>query len=309
MLLGLDACAILGGIEMPIWPHQPLLMGTIFDSEGSDDNSISFSDSLDRWGVHHWGMQCRTSQLSLTAQGNALVSTDMEQELQQQLAEHAKTVEVKQSVSWVCTEFVTCSEHHHPLVQSPTWGLKSTLHSDILGVLCPESSSISTFSNFSTRMKGLLHGIWTSNKYEEREQSTVCHMNSSWKQTRIPFLIGPHLPLIHAFALVPSAYWHPNAQLLTHNSLLPIPMHSALAPTTVPSISRPNWLVLSVRLLPSALDVFERHHPLRLNGVLGFQDVRDRTVNPQALEFDGGNQKHHLLFKSKGAHEQVEVHL
>src|SRR5260370_37479675 len=162
MLLGLDACAILGGIEMPIWPCQSLLMGTIFDSEGLDNDLISFSDSLDHWGVHHWGMQCGTSWLSLTAQGNALISADMEQELQQQLVECAKAVEVKQSVSWVCTEFVTCSEHHHPLVQSLTWELKSTLHSNShsLWVLCPESGSISTFSNFLTRMKGLLHRIW-----------------------------------------------------------------------------------------------------------------------------------------------------
>ena len=94
-----------------------------------------------------------------------------------------------------------------------------------------------------------------------------------------------------------------------HNSLLPIPMHSTLAPVTVPSVSRPDWLVLSVHLSPSALDVFERHHPLRLNSVLGSQDVRDRTVNPQAPGFNGGNRKCHLLFKSKGACEQVKVHL
>ncbi len=250
-------------------------MGTIFDSKRLSNSSISFSDSLDHWGVHHWGMQCGMPCLSLTAQGKALVNADVEKELQQQLVECAKATGIKWSVSWVCTEFAACSEHHQPLMQPPSWELESALHSDILGVLCPESGSVSTFSNFLTRMEGFLNGIWTGNKYEEHEQSTACSMSSSWRQTRVPFLIGHHLPLIQAFAQVPSAYQCPNTQLLTHNSLLPLPVRSALVLATVPSIPGLDWLVLSVHLSPSALDAFERNDPLRFNGIFGFQDVRD----------------------------------
>src|SRR5260221_6336989 len=132
-LLALDACAILGSVEMPIWPCWPLLMGTIFDSKRLSNSSISFSDSLDHWGVHHWGMQCGMPCLSLMAQGKALVNTDVEKELQQQLAECAKATGIKWSMSWICTEFAACSEHCQPLVQPPSWELESALHSNILG--------------------------------------------------------------------------------------------------------------------------------------------------------------------------------
>jgi len=57
MYVALDACAVLGGMEMPVWPLHPEAISVFFDEPEISPEAITFSMTLERWGVAHYRVE------------------------------------------------------------------------------------------------------------------------------------------------------------------------------------------------------------------------------------------------------------
>ncbi len=57
MYLTFDACAVLGGTEMPVWPLHPVATGVCFDEPETSPKDVMFAMTLEWWGVPHYRVQ------------------------------------------------------------------------------------------------------------------------------------------------------------------------------------------------------------------------------------------------------------
>jgi hypothetical protein len=320
LLVSLDACAVLGGMELPTWPVQDLAIGTIFDgSDGTHtevhDSTLSasaqaFALTLERWGVPHWRVEYGEKRFAVCRSCPPLLDHAAEHALQQEIRSRAQTNvskgvmkgDITVGFDFAVTETITRSRPQQLLLAAPRDD-PSTQHfamEQCLKALAPEGDP-TPFKNFSALMKSVLQGVWLDLKYEEGLHSSRALEGIKWKKMRVPFPIGAHAPLMAAFVRIPSSYYQPQH---------PLPLSSQSVPFTGPSsaislskagsvTTTDTWLGMSIRLSGPAREIRDDLEAVKQQGVLAYREVRDRTVNQKVDGWDGSTHRLNLLCKTQ----------
>jgi hypothetical protein len=182
MLSVLDACAILGGVELPKWPPNVEWRGAIIDPKSLRKQDVEPSQDeirllatirrLERWGVPIWTMIVGSrSSARLDATRNGLPSADPCEELlyQDMLKNLATSVNPPQSQQILN---MTARVHTHDVSVATYSGLpagieRHRLQRAIIGLLDHHSPHHINFVSFSAVAQDVLGPvIWTGNRHE-----------------------------------------------------------------------------------------------------------------------------------------------
>ena len=260
--LALDVCAVLGGMEMPVWPLHPGATSIFFD-EAEIAEAVTFAMTLEQWGVPHYRVQGGDPQASISSSAGPLSNAADKAELQLQLRERAKVPSVRKPFSWPCTCFIHCMRNTATPVFPVSDNIENFIREQVVQVLSSDLGTTSVFRVFSDTMQNILQGAWTGVLYE-KEHMKSSTTGATWKCIRSPFAVGNHGPLIDPFMRVPYAYHHPDRPLPWHNASIPLVVSASTAIHPMPTMTKDHWFVLSACLSP---DVGMRQCP----GLLGCQ--------------------------------------
>src|SRR5258708_23434022 len=262
----LDACTILGGAEMPVWPLQETAIGTIFDEAKNGHPSLlgpaakAFALTLEWWGMPHWRIKLGSHRWSIALTIPPLPFTEAETKLQQELDVCVKRGKFRMSIHYILTEKM---EDQH---LQPAPFLKLSIMTECLilercaSMLGAAAEPSSRFEDFSSLMRSLLAGIWTGAWYEDTLHHGDRFEVDLWKNMSGPFPIGQHTPLSHGFVRVPGPYFKPDNRLLTAQQTVPFSGLSHQSPASS-SAARPAdsdiWYSLSIRLVGTAASLLQ----------------------------------------------------
>ncbi|KAF8342106.1 uncharacterized protein EI90DRAFT_3115980 [Cantharellus anzutake] len=327
LLISLDACAILGGNELPTWPLQEEAIGTIFD--GSDgtrtevhDSSLSASAqayalTLERWGVPHWRVEHGDNRFAIFRSCPPILDSVAEHALQQEIRSraHSKNLQgaargdITIGFDFAVTEIIARPRPpQQTLLTAPSNDFSAQLFvmEQCLTALVPEGVPI-PFKDFSAKVKSVLQGVWVDLKYKEGLHSSVALEGTKWKTMRVPFPIGAHAPLKAAFVRIPFSYYQPHH---------PLPLSFQSIPCIVPPSATKEghrtpdvWLGTSIRLSGPAVELRDDLEAVGRWGVLAYREVRDRTVNQEVVGRAGTTHCLNLLCKTQEGAQSLKRYL
>jgi hypothetical protein len=183
LLRALDACAILGGVELPCWPPNKRWRGAVFNSKSLPTPGIEPTDDgeqllatirqLERWGVPIWGFSISRANSRFDVTPEGLPSEDkLEEDMFQRLLHSVDTVDVAGNVERVKIAKTVKEVHTNDVLLSPNTGLplgsqRLRLQHAIVALLDHNSPSHMNFASFSSISRDILGStIWTGNRHE-----------------------------------------------------------------------------------------------------------------------------------------------
>jgi hypothetical protein len=210
--VALDACALLGGVELPTWPASVEFAGTWLEEPKRNlaDQPVSYisqcrARDCERWGVPCWVESPRRHYSRLEATPFALPTSDRNAEgLHQQWLRQCPPDKVRKAYIPTTPQSVDRSPPGCPLPSPETWdAVKSKIHL----LLHPDASAPLVFQNFNGEMGRLLgEGIWSGKRYEAQQHSdeSIC-----WLKAREGAQEILHRGVIHASLEIPSTWGNP----------------------------------------------------------------------------------------------------
>lgn len=211
--VALDACALLGGVELPNWPPSVEFTGTWLEEvkrENVNDPTRYISQcrarDFERWGVPCWIESPRAQYSRLDATADALPTRDREAErrhqrmLQNVPRSHVDTIHIPCIVQPI-NRTVSAA----PLLSPEAW---VHLKTAIQLLLDTTANNSLLFHDFSSQMEMLLgQSIWSGNRYEPHQ-----HTNESfcWLKARDGAQESSHLGVIYASMEIPEPWNNPH---------------------------------------------------------------------------------------------------
>ena len=211
--VALDACALLGGVELPIWPASITFAGTWLEEAKRNlaDLPASYisqcrARDCERWGVPCWVESPRRHYSRLEVTPSALPTSDRNAEgLHQQWLRQCPPDKVRKVyIPTTPPQSVDRSPPSCPLPSPETW---DAVKSMIPRLLDPDASAPLVFQDFNREMGLLLgDGIWSGQRYEAQQHSdeSVC-----WLKAREGAQEILHFGVIHASLEIPSTWGNP----------------------------------------------------------------------------------------------------
>lgn len=210
--VALDACALLGGVELPTWPASLEFAGAWLEESKRNLAELPVSyisqcraRDLERWGVPCWIESPRRHYSRLEATNFALPTGDRQAErhhqswLQQCPPAKIQMVYIPVAVQAVILPLPDC-----PLPSSDCW---DAVKSKILLLLDPDVSAPLIFENFSREIGRLLgKGVWSGKRYEAQQHSGD---SIHWLKAREGAQEVLHVGVIHASLEIPSTWRNP----------------------------------------------------------------------------------------------------
>ena len=210
--VALDACALLGGVELPTWPVSVEFAGTWLEESKRNLAELPVSyisqcraRDLERWGVPCWIESARRHYGRLEATKFAMPTGDRQAEgrhqqwLQQCPPSKIRMVHIPVAVQAIILPLPDC-----PLPSRECW---DAVKSKILLLLDPDVSTPLIFQNFSREMGRLLgEGIWSGKRYEAQQHSGD---SIHWLKAREGAQEVLHVGVIHASLEIPSTWRNP----------------------------------------------------------------------------------------------------
>jgi hypothetical protein len=210
--VALDACALLGGVELPTWPASIEFAGVWLEESKRNLAELPASyisqcraRDLERWGVPCWIETPRRHYSRLEGMKFAMPTGDRQAEgrhqkwLQKCPPGLIQTVYIPVVVQPVILPLPDC-----PLPSHECW---DAVKSKILLLLDSDVSTPLIFQNFSREMGRLLgEGIWSGKRYEAQQHSGD---SIHWLKAREGAQEVLHVGVIHASLEIPSTWRNP----------------------------------------------------------------------------------------------------
>ena len=210
--VALDACALLGGVELPTWPASIKFAGVWLEESKRNLAEVPASyisqcraRDLERWGVPCWIESPRRHYSRLEGAKFAMPTGDRQAEgrhqkwLQQCPPKKIQMVYIPVAVQAVILPLPDC-----PLPSRECW---DAVKSKILLLLDPDVSTPLIFQNFSREMGRLLgEGIWSGKRYEAQQHSGD---SVHWLKAREGAQEVLHVGVIRASLEIPSTWRNP----------------------------------------------------------------------------------------------------
>lgn len=218
--VALDACALLGGVELPTWPASPQFTGAwveepkrnLIDSPATYISQCRARD-LERWGIPCWVESPRRQYSRLEASKFGMPTADRQAEgRHQKWLQRCPPAKIQMVHIPVATQAATLPPLDCPLPLLERW---EAVKSKILLLLQPDVDTPLTFEDFSHEIGRLLgEGIWSGRRYEAQQ-----HTGNSihWLKAREGAQEILHLGVIHASLEIPSTWRNPQ-MLVTEKS-------------------------------------------------------------------------------------------
>ena len=234
--VALDACALLGGVELPTWPASLEFAGAWLEESKRNLAELPVSyisqcraRDLERWGVPCWIESPRRHYSRLEATKFALPTGDRQAErhhqswLQQCPPAKIQTVYIPVAVQAIILPLPDC-----PLPSSECW---DAVKSKILLLLDADVSAPLIFQDFSREMGRLLgEGVWSGKRYEAQQHSRD---SIHWLKAREGAQEVLHVGVIHASLEIPSTWRTPQmlvAEKTGSERLIPFELDGRIIP-------------------------------------------------------------------------------
>ena len=302
--VALDACALLGGVELPTWPASIEFTGVWLEESKRNLAELPASyisqcraRDMERWGVPCWVESPRRHYSRLEATKFAMPTADRQAEgrhqkwLQQCPPQKIQTVYIPVAVQAVILPLPDC-----PLPSHESW---DAVKSKIRLLLDPDVSIPLIFQNFSREMGQLLgEGIWSGKRYEAQQHSS----NSvHWLKAREGAQEVLHMGVIHVSLEIPSTWRNPEllvAEKTGAERLIPFERDGRVIPEA--AVAAEVWF--GVELVgyqagqeEEGLAIASSYNALGYRFILAPQQLKDaegRTIPRSLYQIE-------LLFKSR----------
>jgi len=289
----LDACAVLGGVELPVWPPNPSFTGCWIpkaprpSSELEDNYFFQVrARKLERWGVPLWCEVGRRGNIRLDIGPDgrpAIGKSAIEQRhqnrvralIQRDLPARLKSINVIVGSRRASRPFDLSSA---PLPRDPE--ARRRIQQAISAFVDPESRKRTTFDAFNKEMMSLLGGVWSGRKHESQHHHSHAHASSKepswWLQIRDGVHECGHKGALLAAVEIPPTWYDSNSYPLDFRgvkSRLDAPGRVLELPQ--PTVPLMDWYVVEAAGLEKgdeaeANRLFESYRP---RGALGYRWV------------------------------------
>ena len=216
----LDACALLGGVELPTWPASIEFAGVWLEESKRNlaESPASYisqcrARDLERWGVPCWIETPRRHYSRLEATKFAMPTGDRQAEgRHQKWLQGCPPKKIQMAYIPVVEQAVILPLPDCPLPSRECW---DAVKSKMLLLLDPDVSTPLIFQNFSREMGRLLgKGIWSGKRYEAQQHSRD---SIHWLKAREGAQEVLHVGVVHASLEIPSTWRNPGT-LVTQNT-------------------------------------------------------------------------------------------
>ena len=208
----LDACALLGGVELPTWPASIEFAGSWLEEPKRNltDQPVFYisqcrARDCERWGVPCWVESPKRHYSRLEVTPFVLPTSDRKAEgLHQQWLQRCPPDKVRKAYIPTTPQSVDRSPPDCPLPSPETW---DAVKLKIRLLLDPDASAPLVFQNFNREMGWLLgEGIWSGKRYEAQQHSDE---SIHWLKAREGAQEILHCGVIHASLEIPSTWGNP----------------------------------------------------------------------------------------------------
>ena len=220
--VALDACALLGGVELPTWPASIEFTGVWLEESKRNLAELPASyisqcraRDLERWGVPCWVESPRRHYGRLEAEKFAMPTGDRQAEgHHQKWLQQCPPANIRMVHIPVAQQAVVLSLPDCPLPSPERW---EAVKSKILQLLDADETAPLIFQNFSREMGRLLgEGIWSGKRYEAQQHSGD---GIHWLKAREGAQEVLHVGVIHASLEIPSTWRHPQVLVATKTGM------------------------------------------------------------------------------------------
>jgi hypothetical protein len=317
----LDACAVLGGVELPVWPPNPSYTGCWVRSafRGATDVDETYflqarARKLERWGVPLWYEVGRRMNRRYDAglDGRPVSGFHaLERDHQQRLGALTRRnppipVKVVRIAVDSRAAFRRFSPSSTPLPRDHE--VRRRIERAISALVDPDSPEMKTFDAFNKDMMRLLgSGVWSGRKHEFRHHHSQIHPGSKerprWLRIRDGVQDCGHKGVLLAAVEIPITWYDPCSYPVTFRGVQPnfavIPRPLELPQPAVPIM---DWYVVEVAGFgkeeeTQARGVFDAY---RSHGALGYRwmlcKVQNKDENGRSIRHS--RYQIELLFKS-----------
>lgn len=267
LLQALDACALLGGCELPRWPPQKHWRGAYVHphlaTEGQRPRDeatrlmLGLVRRFERWGVPLWCFAYNKAgfRVDLGVDGRPTRAGKDEQSHQARLAVLKPKIATKEVHYEEVLSFIRHDQTHTNLrpPQSPSIPSgeeRTRLEKTILLFLDPARPGHLTFAAFSAMIEEILGGdVWQSARYEERlhRQYYVQTERESWSRIRDGLVDSNHLGLTLSVLEIPPPWYSAHSFALSEHGegrIAPVPGLEPSRPAVLSPLGM--WHVLEV---------------------------------------------------------------
>jgi len=179
LLRAVDACAILGGVELPRWPPTKEWRGAVISSKSLPPPGIQLTEDgerflatlrqLERWGVPIWGYSISSANSRYDVRSEGLPSED---EFEEEMFQHMLHSLDPRSVQGTKVVHTVKRVHTNDVLVPAYTGIpmgseRLRLQHAIVSLLDHDSPSHTNFASFSAIARDILgSAIWTGNRHE-----------------------------------------------------------------------------------------------------------------------------------------------
>lgn len=248
--MALDACALLGGVELPTWPPSIQFAGTWIEEfrQGSAIDPAQYigrcrAKDLERWGVPCWMESPRSMYVRLESTPEALPTRDREAERRHQWKLQNIPRDRVENVYIPCVV--------RPVKQTAVAGGLPSIEAwaDIKSAIKPligtAGSASPSFYDFSCQMDRLLgQAIWRGTRYEAHQ-----HSNESmcWLKARDGAQESCHYGVIIASMEIPDTWSSPHYMVADKDGVGGImPGGDDVASVEEPAVLINSWFVVEI---------------------------------------------------------------
>lgn len=259
LMRALDACALLGGVELPRWPPNKEWRGAVInhkslpplgiDPAEDDERLLATIRQLERWGVPIWCFSTSSANARLDTTPDGLPSEDKRQERSYQGLLHSidpHRVEGTKLVKVV--ERVHTNDVSTPVNTGlPTGSERLRLQRAIVALLDHNSPCHTDFASFSAIAQDVLGTmIWSGNRHEAAMHPVSFDVSQPmpWSRVRDAIRECAHCGVNIALFQIPLPWINPRCSVATpageYASTEQIP------PVSLISAARGTWFILEV---------------------------------------------------------------
>lgn len=206
LLEALDACAVLGGVELPVWSPDPSYTGCWIGSIPRPSSEVDESyflqvraRKLERWGVPLWCEIGRRAKRRYDAgpDGRPVAFREAEEQRHQQtlaaLTRGTRPIPVKQVLVAVGDRIASRPVNVSSAPLPRDGEVRGKIQRAISALVDPDSSEIKTFDAFNKDMIQLLGiGVWSGRKHEFQHHHNFLNPNSKQRSRWLRIRDGVH---------------------------------------------------------------------------------------------------------------------